>query len=74
MRTLTRAEHAGVETGPPDGIRMAASDGTSAELAQAAADWFQRHWDDWKEVRYLPPRRTWWLGRLLGQSEWRYPS
>jgi hypothetical protein len=64
-----RASNAGVETGPADGIRMAASDGTPAELAQAAVDWFQRHWDEWERARDLPPKRNSWLGRMLGQPE-----
>jgi hypothetical protein len=69
-----RAEPAHVDTAPPDGISMLAADHTIAELAQAAADWFQRHWDEWQTVRDLPPKLTPWLGRMLGQSEWRYPS
>ena len=69
-----RAEYANVDTSPPDGISMSAAEHTIPELAQAAADWFQRHWDAWLEVKDLPPTRTNWLGRLLGQPEWRYPS
>jgi hypothetical protein len=64
-----RAEDAEVDTSHPDGLRLAAADGSPAELAQAAADWFQRHWDEWERVRNLPPRRMPWLGRLLGQRE-----
>jgi hypothetical protein len=68
-----RAEDADVDTAPPNGISMSAADYTMPELAQAAADWFQRHWDEWEIVRNHPPERTSWLGRLLGQPEWRYP-
>jgi hypothetical protein len=52
---------------------MLTANHTVPELAQAAADWFQRHWDAWLLVRDIPPRRTPLLGRLLGQPEWRYP-
>jgi hypothetical protein len=67
-----RAEPAHVDTGPPDGISMLAANHTIPELAQAAVDWSQRHWDVWLLVRDIPPRRTPLLGRLLGQPEWRY--
>ena len=69
-----RAEYSNVDTDPPDGISMLAADNSIAELAQAAADWFQRHWVEWERVRNLPPKRTPWLGRMLGIEEWRYPS
>jgi hypothetical protein len=68
-----RAEYANVDTAPPNGISMSTADNTMPELAQAALDWFQRHWDEWESVRNLPPKRTPWLGRMLGQPEWRYP-
>ncbi len=68
-----RAEYANVDTAPPHGISMSSADNTMPELAQAAVDWFQRHWDEWDSVRNLPPKRTPWLGRMLGQPEWRYP-
>jgi len=38
-----RAEHAEVDFGPPDGIRVDGGDKTPRELAQVAADWFARH-------------------------------
>jgi hypothetical protein len=69
-----RAEHAHVDMSPPDGISLSAVGRTVEELARAAAEWFQRHWDEWERVRDLPPKRTPWLGRVLGQPEWRYPS
>jgi hypothetical protein len=53
---------------------MLAADNTIPELAQAAVDWFQRHWDEWEKVRNLPPKRTPWLRRLLGILGWRYHS
>lgn len=68
-----RAEDMDVNTAPPDGISIPAAGHTMPELAQAAVDWFQRHWDEWEIVRNLPPKRTPWLGRMLGQPEWRYP-
>lgn len=68
-----RAEHANVDTAPPNGISMSSAEKTMPELAQGAVDWFQRHWDEWESVRNLPPKRTPWLGRMLGQPEWRYP-
>lgn len=42
-----RAEAAGVDMNPPDGISIAASGSTPDEMARAAATWFQRHWEDW---------------------------
>jgi hypothetical protein len=68
-----RAEDADVDTAGPDGISMPAAGHTIPELAQAAVDWFQRHWDEWERVRSIPPKRTPWWGRALGQPEWRYP-
>jgi hypothetical protein len=43
-----RAEVAGVDTRPPEGISVMAEGSTPAELARAAAEWFERHWADWK--------------------------
>jgi hypothetical protein len=42
-----RAEAAGVDMNPPDGISIAASRSTSDEMARAVAAWFQRHWEEW---------------------------
>ena len=41
-----RAEVAGVDTGPPDGISVMAEGRTSAELARVAADWFGQRWTE----------------------------
>jgi hypothetical protein len=43
-----RAEVAGVDTEPPQGISVMAEGSTPAELARVAAEWFERHWEDWK--------------------------
>jgi hypothetical protein len=43
-----RAEVAGVDTRPPDGISVTAEGNTPAGLARVAAEWFERHWADWK--------------------------
>lgn len=49
-----RAEVAGVDTGPPDGISVMAEGRTCAELAREAADWFGRRWADWERERDSP--------------------
>lgn len=46
-----RAAKAGVDTSPPQGIAMAADGSTPAELARAAAEWYQRRQEDWKKER-----------------------
>jgi hypothetical protein len=42
-----RAERAGVSIAPPAGISVSAASSSPAEIAHAAAGWFQRHWDEW---------------------------
>ena len=46
-----RAEAAGVDVGPPDGISIMASESAPDEIVLAATAWFQRHWDDWQRER-----------------------
>jgi hypothetical protein len=53
-----RAEVAGVDTRPPEGISMPAAGNTPAELACAAAKWFERHWEEWKLERDKPRPRV----------------
>ncbi len=43
-----RAETAGVDFTPPDGISVAADGHTIRELAAIAAEWFQYHWDEFQ--------------------------
>jgi hypothetical protein len=56
--TGMRAELAKVDLTPPDGISVSAEGHTIRELAAIAAEWFQRHWDE-----FLPQR-----GRLEGRD------
>jgi hypothetical protein len=61
-----RAEVAGVDTGPPEGIMVMAEGNAPAELARMAAEWFERHWADWEregEKRETEKRRP---GRRRG--------
>jgi hypothetical protein len=54
-----RAEAAGIDTTPPQGIAMVADGSTPAELARAAAEWFGRHWEDWKRERERSAQGRW---------------
>lgn len=42
-----RAERAGVETGPPDGLEVEAPAADPGEMARLAAAWFARHVAQW---------------------------
>jgi hypothetical protein len=53
-----RAEVANVDTSPPQGINLTADDSTPAELARAAASWFERHWADWVHLSKTPADLT----------------
>jgi hypothetical protein len=61
-----RAEVAGVDTRPPQGISVMAEGRTSAELAHAAAEWFGQRWADWERERDNPRPRP-------GDRTWRMP-
>jgi hypothetical protein len=53
-----RAEAAGVDMRPPQGISVMAEGTTPAELARVAAEWFERHWADWKREGEKPRPRA----------------
>jgi hypothetical protein len=65
-----RAEAAGVDMNPPDGISIAASGSTPDEMVRAAAAWFQRHREDW--IRELEQRNP--AGRITGRMPQRRRS
>lgn len=46
-----RAQEAGIDTGPPDGINIDMPGASPAELAQVAAEWFSRHRASWAHGR-----------------------
>lgn len=46
-----RAEEAGIDTGPPDGINIDMPGASPAELAHAAAEWFSLHRGAWAHGR-----------------------